>query len=149
MSNDDELLDFHAKRKVLFGEKTSPEKLREVGRQFMEAERYDDALEFFQRAEAEDLTRRIAEAAMEAGNTPLYMRAKKVLAEKITEEEWTSLAAAAEEAGLYSAALLAHRQAGHEREVARLEELVPGFEQETEEQPSEQEQNSSEGGSEP
>ncbi len=120
MPGNDELPSFRHKRKVLFGEKTSREELREMGRRFMDHQRYDDALEFFQRAEAKDLVRQTARRAIETGNTPLLMRAKKILDEPIAEDEWTQVAEAAERAGLFSAAQLAHRQAGHEGEAERL-----------------------------
>ncbi|MFO8008212.1 MAG: hypothetical protein R6V05_10800 [Candidatus Brocadiia bacterium] len=120
MPGNDDLPDFRHKRKVLFGEKTSREELREMGSRFMEHQRYDDALEFFQRAEAQDLVRQIVRRAIESGNTPLLMRAKKILEEDVAEEEWNEVGQAAEQAGLFSAAHLAHRQAGHEGEAERL-----------------------------
>ncbi|MHC4481164.1 MAG: hypothetical protein ACYS1C_09400 [Planctomycetota bacterium] len=119
MPRNDELPAFFQKRKILFNEKTSPEKMRRTGQLFMAAERYDDALEFFARCEADDLT--------QAGNTALYMRAKRVLDEDITEEEWTKLAAAAESAGAHTMAYVAHQKAGHQEEAARLREMVPGL----------------------
>jgi tetratricopeptide (TPR) repeat protein len=118
---------FYEKRKVLFAESPSPEKLLRAGRQFMEAGRYDDALEFFQRAGAHDLARQVAAVAMQAGNTPLLMRAKKVLGEGITEQEWLQVAANAEKAGLPSCACLAYSKAGREEEAARVRGLMPGF----------------------
>ncbi|MHC5035398.1 MAG: hypothetical protein ACYTFZ_10215 [Planctomycetota bacterium] len=88
MAKSKELPGFDEKRKILFGAKSSPEKMRETGELFMDAERYDDALEFFQRCDAQDQTREIARRAMAAGNTPLYMRAKKVLGEDTAEPRW-------------------------------------------------------------
>jgi hypothetical protein len=135
MAKNKELAGFAEKRKILFGAKSSPEKMRQTGELFMDAERYDDALEFFQRCEAQDHTREIARRAMTAGNTPLYMRAKKVLGEEITEQEWSELAATAEKAGLYSTAYVAHLKAGHEEEAARLR--GPAGDAETREEPAE------------
>ncbi len=126
MADKDDLPDLYPKRKLLFGARTPPERLRETGQRFMEAGRYDDALEFFQRADAKELTRKVARIAMETGNTPLYMRAKRVLREATSEQEWTQIARAAERAGLHSAAFLAHKQAGHEEEAERLRRLIPG-----------------------
>ncbi len=132
MADQANLPGFRAKRKILFSDRTSDEKMRATGEQFMEAERYDDALEFFDRCEADDLVREIARRAMEAGNTPLYMRAKRVLDEEISEDEWNALAEHAESARLYTAAYLAHKQAGHEEEAARLRALMPGVKPEDE-----------------
>jgi hypothetical protein len=129
-----ELPGFYPKRKLLFGAKTSRERLREMGEAFMDAGRYDDALEFFGQCGAEQPARKIAELAMQAGNVPLYMRAKRVLAEQISEEEWTQIAAHAERAGAFSMAYVAHSKAGHEEEAARVRRLVPGMEAEEEAQ---------------
>lgn len=134
MANKRDLPGFYPKRKLLFGARTSPEKLREVGEMFMAAERYDEALEFFERGRADQPARRIAEMAMLAGNVPLYMRAKRVLREQITEGEWTGIAERAEHAGAFSMAYVAHSKAGHEEEAARLRRLVPGMDEEDEDQ---------------
>jgi len=120
MAQKQKLPGFYQKRKVLFGAKTTPQTMRETGRLLMDAGRHDDALELFERCAAEDLTRQIAAGAMSAGDVPLFMRAKKVLKEAITEEEWTRLAANAEKAGAYSMAYVAHLKAGHEEEALRL-----------------------------
>jgi len=130
MAKKQELPGFRRKREILFGKKTSKEKLRETAEQFLEAGRYYDALEFIERADAPALARKIVRLAMDAGDTPLLMRAKKVLREDVTEEEWSRVAANAEKAGLYSAAWLAHSKAGHEEQAARLRKAMPGVDEE-------------------
>ncbi len=147
MAKNQNLPSFREKRKILFSEKTSRERMRATGELFMQAGRYDDALELFERAEARDLTGQIAALAMDSGNTPLYMRAKKILKEEITDREWTALAANAEKAGMYSAAYVAHLRAGHEEEAARIRSLAQSVgdqelqatapDQETEQAPAE------------
>ncbi len=133
MAKKQDLPGFARKRDILFGRKTSKERLRQTGEQFLEVGRYYDALEFIERAGADELARRIAGLAVDAGDTALLMRAKKVLREQTTDEEWTRTAANAEKAGLYSAAYLAHSRAGHEEEAVRLRKLMPGVhEEETE-----------------
>jgi len=130
MAKRNELPGFKEKREILFGKKSSPQKLREVGISFMEAERYDDALEFFSRVEADELVRQIAEVALKSGDTPLYMRAKKVLAETITEQEWDTLAANALQRGAVSKAYVAKLKAGKQQEAedlkAQLDACGPG-----------------------
>lgn len=139
MAKKQELRGFYQKRKILFGAKTSPERMRQTGERFMAAGRYDDALEFFERCEAEDLTRRIAAEAMKAGDAPLYMRAKKVLKEQIADGEWAGLAANAENAGSYAMAYVAHLKAGREEEADRVRRLMSGLageEPDAEQQPA-------------
>ena len=135
MTRERDLPGFYAKRKLLFGAKTSPEKMREAGEMFMAAERYDDALEFFARCEGHEPARKIAGLAMEAGNVALYMRAKRVLREQITEGQWAQLAVNAERTGAFSMAQVAHRKAGHEEEAARLRRLIPGVQLEQDDEP--------------
>ncbi len=130
MAKKQDLPGFARKRDILFGRKTSRERMRQTGEQFLEAGRYYDALEFIQRAEADDLARRIVATAIDAGDAALLMRAKKVLGEAAMDEEWTRTAANAEKAGLYAAAYLAHSRAGHEEEAARLRALMLGVSEE-------------------
>jgi hypothetical protein len=125
MAKKRDLPGFAEKRKILFGAKTTPEKLRETGEQFLEAERYDDALEFFQRCDAADLARQVADRAMSAGNVPLYMRAKRVLGEPVEDGEWKGLAAAAEGQGRLSMAYVAQLKAGNGSEAERLKQKLP------------------------
>ncbi len=124
MARNSELPGFERKRKVLFSEKGNPDQLRQMGQQFLEAGHFYDALEFFERADARELVRQVAEKAIDAGDTPLLMRAKRILSEETSEEEWSQTARHAEDAGLLAAARLAHEQAGHDDEVARLSEKL-------------------------
>jgi hypothetical protein len=125
MANNEDLPEFRPKRKVLFGSKTSDEKLREMGREFMDAERYDDALEFFQQAEAHELAEQVARKAMDSGNVPLLMRARRVSGAETSPEEWSTAAHEAEQRGLYSAARLAYERADRPEDAQRVAEQMP------------------------
>ena len=120
MAKPDTLPGFRDKRAALFGAKVTPQHRREVGMRFMEAERYDDALEFFSRADAEDQVRKIAAIAAERGDTPLFLRAKVVLKEVPAQQELAALARKAEEAGRPSMARMAYLKAGLQEEADRL-----------------------------
>ena len=115
-----ELPGFTQKRRLLFSSKTTPQQMRETGRLFLEAERYDDALEFFERTEAAQEVRQIAQFALDRGDTALLLRAKKILKEKPTEEELSAVARNALAAGKKSMAYVAHQKAGHAEEADRL-----------------------------
>jgi hypothetical protein len=120
MAKSQELPAFEQKRKVLFGPKTAPEELREVGRRFMDKERFDDALEFFARCEAQNEVRKVAHIALERGDTSLFLRAKVVLREEATKDEFLRLAKTAEQSGKAAMAALAYRKAGDEETADRL-----------------------------
>ena len=126
MAKSKDLPALREKRKMLFGEKVSSEQRLAQGKRFMEAGRFDDALEFFSRADAQQEVQRIARHAMEAGDAPLFLRAKVVLKEQPTEQELSALARAAEVAGRKSMARVAHVVAGHEQEAERLREEALG-----------------------
>ena len=120
MAKSDRLPGFRDKRRVLFGRKTAAEQMREAGGQFMQAERYDDALEFFARCDAESQVQQIARIAVERGDTPLLLRARVVLKEQPTQEELVAVARKAKAAGRKSMARLAYLKAGLEQEAERL-----------------------------
>ncbi|MDP6439246.1 MAG: hypothetical protein QGH74_06410 [Candidatus Brocadiia bacterium] len=120
MAKSNELPGFREKRKVLFGPKTSPKQMRDMGVRFMEAERYDDALEFFARTEAKADVKEIVRIAMDRGDTPLLLRARLVLGETPAEKELLACARKAEAAGRKSMAVVAYSKAGNEEEAERL-----------------------------
>ncbi|MEF8788362.1 MAG: hypothetical protein V5A84_04770 [Planctomycetota bacterium] len=120
----EELPDFYEKREILFGDSTTEEEMRSTGEQFMRAGRYDDALEFFARCDADDLVREIIEDVKERGDTPVFLRAKRVLDEETSEEEWDELAQNALEHGSPSKAYVAKVKAGKEDEAEQLKERI-------------------------
>ena len=124
MAKKRDLPGFYEERKLLFDPKASADRKRRAGEAFMEAGRYDEALDFFERCGATDQVRQVAAKALAAGNTPLFMRAKRILREEVTDREWSQVAAAAEHRGAYTMAYVAHLKAGHEQEAARLRELA-------------------------
>ena len=122
--SDEELPDFYEKRKILFGDGTTEEEMRSTGEQFMRAGRYDDALEFFARCEADDLVREIIEDVKERGDTPVFLRAKRVLGEETDEAEWDELAQNALEHDCPSKAYVAKVKAGNEEEAEQLKDRI-------------------------
>lgn len=133
MAKNDELPGFYEKRKILFNEKTSDEKMRDAGRQFFEAERYDEALEFFARTEAPELVKEIASAALDQADTPLFLRAKRVLNEKLTDEELQELARKALDAGCPSKAYVALKKSGKDEQAEQLKARTEGLREAEEE----------------
>jgi len=122
--SDEELPDFYEKREILFGDSTTEEEMRSTGERFMRAGRYDDALEFFARCDAEDLVREIIETARERGDTPVFLRAKRVLGEETDKHEWDELAENALEQNSPSKAYVAKMKAGKEEEAEQLKDRM-------------------------
>jgi hypothetical protein len=115
---------FVKKRKILFGKKTPKEELVRVGNEFAGSELYDDAIEFFSRADAKEEVAKIAEKAYEMGDTSLYMRAKRVMGEEIGAEEWEHLAELGAEQGRYSMAFMAYSQAGEQEKADQMRQRM-------------------------
>ena len=123
-----QLSGFYEKRAILFSKKASVEKMKQLGKQFMDAGRFDDALEFLARAKADDMVREIARTALGMGDAPLYMRAKKILAENTEEREWNELADNASKHGRFAMAYVAKLKAGKPEEAEQFLALIPTVE---------------------
>ena len=119
-----ELPGFTSKRKILFSPRSTPQDLVRVGKEFLEAEYYDDALEFFTRAGAADEVRAVAEKAYEAADVPLFMRARKAIKESIAPEQWEHLAQANIKLGRFSMAQLAYNQAGMPEKAEQVKSMT-------------------------
>ncbi len=119
---------FYEKRALLFSKKASPEKTKQLGKQFMDAGRFDDALEFFARAKAEDMVREIARTALDTGDAPLYMRARKILGDDAKEAEWNKLADNAVKHGRFAMAYVAKLKAGKPEEAEQFLARIPTVE---------------------
>ncbi|MCX7804507.1 MAG: hypothetical protein N3A38_04875 [Planctomycetota bacterium] len=87
------------KRDVLWSEKTPRETLSRHGREFFEAERYSDALDFFERAMDEEGIRRIREVALKEGDAFLLGRIARLKPEWVSDGDWRTVEKAAEAAG--------------------------------------------------
>lgn len=141
MAQKTELPDFTKKRKILFGEKVDDSERYETGCEFMQTERFDDALEFFARTETEGVEtkiRDIAARAMEDGNTPLFLRAKTILKEKTTQEEMEDIARVALSNNRPSMALIAYQKGGMDEKAETLRNQIFGTEEKEDEEKEEE-----------
>ncbi len=124
MASSEDLPTFREKRDILFGDDTTDEKMRETGKLYMEAEQYDDALEFFARCEADDLVRNIAQLAVDQGDAALYLRSKVVLEEEADSDVLIDIAESAKEKNRASMARVAYQKAGNEEKAEELTEQI-------------------------
>lgn len=111
---------FFEKREVLYSDDVPVERVNEVGRQFLEAELYNDALEFFDRTKSEDDVHKVAAIAIELGDVGLWLRCKRILTEPPDEPTLRQIAASAEAQKKYMFAAEAWRRIGDEEQVERL-----------------------------
>ncbi len=87
------------KRDILWNDKIPKETLSKHGRKFLEAERYSDALDFFERAMDEDGIRRIKDLAIKEGDAFLLGRIARMKPEWVSDDDWRATEKAAEAAG--------------------------------------------------
>ena len=92
------------KRDTLHSEKSQPATLAQIGRDFFAAERYSDALDFFEKAKDADGLRKVKELALSIGDTFLLSRLDRYDRNLITTAEWEATAKKAEENGRRSMA---------------------------------------------
>ncbi len=120
MADRSELPGFSKKRDILFNEKASGQQRLQNGVEFVQAGRYDDALEFFERCDAEEQVREILDIARRQCNIPVFLRAKVILKEKPDAAELEELAVRAVEMERPLMAVLAYQKAGMQEKADRV-----------------------------
>ncbi len=136
MAKKNELPPFVKKRKIMFGEKVADRQRIQAGVEFMEAGRYDDALEFFVRSDAEEYVREIVEIALKECNVPVFLRAKVVLNEKPEKAELEEIADRALEMDSPAMAAVALQKAGLHEKAKEIRSEVTGESVDAEEEES-------------
>ena len=76
------------KRDLLHSEKTPPEVLCRVGREFLQLERYSDALDFFEKARDMDSIRQMKSLALQQGDIFLLARLERFDRALVSREDW-------------------------------------------------------------
>ena len=92
------------KRDILHAEKSQPATLSQIGRDFFAAERFSDALDFFEKAKDADGLQKIKEVALTRGDTFLLARLDRYDRKMITTADWDATAKKAEAEGRKSMA---------------------------------------------
>ena len=83
------------KRDLLHSERSTPAVLTETAREFMAAERYSDALDFFEKAKDLSGMNDIKQLALRTGDTFLLSRLDRYDRTLVSQEEWKATAALA------------------------------------------------------
>ena len=98
------------KRDTLHAEKSSPATLSQIGRDFFAAERYSDALDFFEKARDAAGIKQIKDVALARGDTFLLSRLDRFDRKLISAAEWEATAKKAEAEGRGSMAAFVARK---------------------------------------
>ena len=118
-----ELPDPQAKREMLHGEK--PVECQKYGDMFFEAQRYNDAIDFYARDGLKDGLRRVKDVALESGDYFLLKRISNLLPDEVGEQDWEKLAISAESHGKLNFAIWAKKEY---KKQGALEEVHEGEE---------------------
>jgi len=98
------------RRDLLHSEKTSPSTLSATAQEFLAAERYSEALDFFEKAKDAEGIQKIKAFALKHGDTFLLARLERFDRTLIAREDWDTAAKAAEAGGRPSAAAFVLRR---------------------------------------
>jgi len=136
------------KGEILFGDKTSSEKLSRLGKVYEEQDNLYDAIDFYERAKDKEAAAALAQIARKQGNAFLLKKCLRVTETELSAGEWNALATEAEAAGNKANAAIFYQEGGQPQETARVREeagiVVPSLDhlgaeplQETEEEQEE------------
>jgi hypothetical protein len=98
------------KRDLLWSPRTSPATLSATAREYLQAEAWSDALDFFERAQDEEGLREIKKLALQKGDTFLLGRLERISAKWVKPEDWEKAKVVAEKRGIQSMAAFAERK---------------------------------------
>jgi hypothetical protein len=118
--------DFREKRRILYSTSTPDEDRRRAAREFLDAERFGEALEVLEKVADADLLSRIEREGIERGDTFFLLRVEKLRGQPVTPDAWRRAAAAAEAKGRLFDAYRAYERAGDpEKAKAVLPDYQP------------------------
>jgi len=114
------------KRDLLHSERTSPQVLSRVGREFLSLQRYSDALDFFEKARDMDSIRNVKRYALQEGDTFLLARLERFDRSLVSREDWDTAAAQAIAKGKASMAEFVQRRFAPPPAAAGAGTAAPG-----------------------
>jgi len=112
------------KKALLDSDQLSPDKCREYGRQLLAQDRWDDALEFFLKANDTDSISEMLAIAREHGDAYLLERLLKATPHDSPEALWQQMGERARELDKNHFAHRAFVKAGNEMMAARLQQMI-------------------------
>lgn len=105
-----------AKREMLHSEKSVD--CKKYGDMFFEAQRYNDAIDFYAKGNLSEELRKVKRVAVEEGDYFLLKRLTRFLKEEITEEDWHKTSVRAEAKGIANFAEWAAEEESGKRDGA-------------------------------
>lgn len=120
------LPDYQEKQKLLYKGNISHDELISYGDRYRKANRFFDALEFYQKAKHKPGLREIVAAAISSGDAMLIEQAAKALGTSPTVEEWDRLGRRAMALKKHLFARYAFEKSGDQSMLAEIRKIVEG-----------------------
>ena len=114
------------KRDLLHSDRSTPQSLSAVAREFLAAERFSDALDFFEKAKDLSGLNEIKQLALRTGDSFLLARLERFDRNLVSQEEWNNAAVLAEQSGRASMADFVKRKFPAPDAVQATPAVLPG-----------------------
>jgi tetratricopeptide (TPR) repeat protein len=112
------------KRDLLHSPNTSPEELSQYGREYLQANRLVDALDFFEKAQDQEGIRQVKKIGLEEGDFFLLQQSSKLLKEPVPDEVWKDLGERFLSQGKLQEALSAFKVVEDEAKIQEIQALL-------------------------
>lgn len=112
------------KQKLLYAEDPEPAALIALGQRYLEAGWFNDAIDFWQRAEHREGLQQLQMTAVEQGDAFLFNRCLHALDEEAPESAWQELAQRALDLGKLQFAREGYRMSGDRKGMERVEQQM-------------------------
>jgi len=107
------------KRDLLNHSVVSVDTLLAWGERYEQSGFINDAVDFYEKAKAQDALTRLLARVIGEGDVFLFNRITRAMGNEVEPDEWLSLAKTAEDCGKFSFAAEAYRKSGQEEEALR------------------------------
>jgi len=112
------------KRDLLHSPNTSLEELSQYGREYLQANRLVDALDFFEKAQDQEGIRQVKKIGLEEGDFFLLQQSSKLLKEPVPDEVWKGLGETNLSQGKLQEALSAFKVVKDEAKIQEIQALL-------------------------
>ncbi len=129
-----DLPNYLKKRKLLYSKSSTAQILKELGDRFFQEKQWNDAIDFYEKADFKEGLEAIGELSVEKGDFFTFFRIVGLLEKEVSEQEWETLGDNAQELGRLQDAMRAYRKGQNELKLKRVEKTIePQNEEEVQE----------------
>lgn len=118
------LPDYLKKRKLFYSERSSPEELKKFGDRFLQEEQWNDAVDFYEKADCREGLEAVGKLSKEAGDFFIFQRIGKILKREVSMEEWEALGDSSQELGRLQDAMKAYQMAQNDIKIEGMKKKI-------------------------